>query len=57
MLFGRQRNMVRRTYRPNENFHRDIRRKGLDRSAMLESKTRRKRRSLLDRILGAIFGR
>jgi len=49
--------MQRRTYRPDESFHRDARRKGLDRAAMLESKTRRKPRSLLGRILGAFFGR
>ena len=57
MLFGRQRNMVRRKYRPHETYHRDMRRKGLDRAAMLESKTRKKQRPLFERILNAIFGR
>jgi hypothetical protein len=42
--------MLRRASRPDESFHRDQRRKRLDRSAMLESGTRR-RKSLLTRIV------
>ena len=58
MLFGRQKNMVRRTYRPNETHHRDMRRQGVDRAAMLEaSKGRRRKRSWLAQIFSALFGR
>lgn len=58
MLFGRQRNMVRRKFRPHESYHRDMRRKAVDRTAMLESRFGKPRkRSLIDRILNAIFGR
>ncbi|HWE03855.1 MAG TPA: hypothetical protein VG326_15730 [Tepidisphaeraceae bacterium] len=57
MLFGRQKNMVRRANRPYEDYHRDHRRKGLDRTAMLESRTNPRRKPLLVRIIGAIFGR
>jgi hypothetical protein len=42
--------MLRRASRPDESFHRDQRRKRLDRSAMLESGTRR-RKPLLARIM------
>jgi hypothetical protein len=53
MSFGRQRNMVRRASRPDESFHRNSRRKAVDRLAMLEGRPRR--RSLLSRLLG-LFG-
>lgn len=57
MLFGRQKNMVRRASRPYENYHRDSRRKGVDRSAMLEAHTGHKRAPLLVRIVNKLFGR
>ncbi len=58
MSFGRQRNMVRRTFRPNESVHRDLRRKNIDRAGMLEaSKGVRRKKPLLVRILGAIFAK
>ena len=57
MLFGRQKNMVRRASRPYETYHRDNRRKGLDRSAMLEAKTGHKKPPLLVRIVNKLFGR
>lgn len=56
MLFGRQGNMVRRANRPYENHHRDRRRRGVDRSLMLESQTRRRRPSLLARLIAALLG-
>ncbi|HEX4797170.1 MAG TPA: hypothetical protein VH370_25480 [Humisphaera sp.] len=37
MAFGRQSNMVRRALRPDESYHRNRRRRAVDRSAMLES--------------------
>ena len=49
MSFGRQRNMVRRASRPDESFHRNRRRKTVDRLAMLEGPPRRT--SLLGRLL------
>jgi hypothetical protein len=57
MLFGRQRNMVRRTFRPNENHHRDMRRKGIDRAGMLEASkgTVRRKRPLIIRMVGTII--
>jgi hypothetical protein len=51
--FGRQKNMLRRASRPDESFHRDQRRKRLDRSAMLESGTRR-RKPLLARMVNGL---
>ena len=58
MLFGRQSNMVRRTYRANERFLRDKRRQGLDRTTMLEvSKGVRKKRSWISRLIAAVFSR
>jgi hypothetical protein len=35
-MFGRQKNMVRRRFRPDERFHRDRRRKGLSQPMTLE---------------------
>ena len=55
MSFGRQPNMIRRAARPDETFHRDRRRKGLDRAGMLEAKTRRRSQSLLARIIAAFL--
>jgi hypothetical protein len=50
--------MVRRTFRPNESVHRDLRRKNIDRAGMLEaSKGVRRKKPLLVRILGAIFAK
>jgi hypothetical protein len=46
-------NMRRRSYRPDENFHRNRRRRRVDRSAMLES---RKRSSSIGRFLEALMG-
>jgi len=54
MQFGRMSNMRRRSYRPDEGFHRGRRRKNVDRSAMLYSGARRKSR--LGRLMSAIFG-
>jgi len=54
MQFGRMSNMRRRTYRPDENFHRGRRRKNVDRSAMLYSGTRRK--PMLVRLVSAVLG-
>ena len=48
MSFGRQKNIVRRASRPDENYHRLKRRKGVDRSVMLEG-GRGRRESLLGR--------
>jgi hypothetical protein len=53
MTFGRMNNMRRRSYRPDENFHRNRRRRRVDRSAMLES---RKRSSSIGRFLEALMG-
>ena len=53
MAFGRQSNMVRRALRPDEAFHRNRRRRTVDRSAMLES--RPARTPVLIRIL-RLFG-
>ena len=52
--------MVRRANRPDETFNRDRRRKGLDRSAMLEAKTRPPHTSLIERFLrkvASVFSR
>jgi hypothetical protein len=49
MSFGRQRNMVRRASRPDESFHRNRRRKAVDRLAMLQGAPRCP--SLLSRLL------
>lgn len=54
MTFGRMNNMRRRTYRPDENFHRGRRRRSVDRSAMLDPG--RPRRSGIARFIGVIFG-
>lgn len=54
MQFGRMSNMRRRSYRPDENFHRGRRRKKVDRSAMLYSGSRRK--PLMVRMVSAILG-
>jgi hypothetical protein len=53
MTFGRMNNMRRRSYRPDENFHRNRRRRRVDRSAMLESP---KRSSSIGRFLEALMG-
>ena len=53
MSFGRQRNMVRRASRPDESFHRNRRRKAVDRLAMLVG-GRPHRPSLLSRLLKLI---
>jgi hypothetical protein len=42
MTFGRMNNMRRRTYRPDESFHRNRRRSNVDRSAMLNGGRARK---------------
>ena len=52
MSFGRQRNMVRRASRPDESFHRNRRRKAVDRLGMLQGHPRRQ--SLLSRLLRLI---
>jgi hypothetical protein len=58
MSFGRQNNMARRANRPDEGFHRGVRRTRLDRTAMLEaSKGILPRRSWMRRIIDAIFRR
>ncbi|HZL35414.1 MAG TPA: hypothetical protein VFC78_08900 [Tepidisphaeraceae bacterium] len=54
MSFGPQRNMVRRSHRADESFHREQRRKGLDRAAMLEAGTRRPRQPLLARMVNGL---
>lgn len=51
MSFGRQKNMVRRASRPDESFHRDRRRRTVDRAGMLEPA---RRRSLILQILRAL---
>jgi hypothetical protein len=43
--------MLRRASRPDESFHRDQRRRRLDRSAMLESGSRGRSQPLLTRIM------
>jgi hypothetical protein len=53
MQFGRMSNMRRRAGRPDEGFHRGRRRRGVDRSAMLYSGTRRK--PLIVRMMFAIL--
>jgi hypothetical protein len=53
MTFGRMNNMRRRSYRPDESFHRNRRRRQVDRSAMLEP---RRRQSGFGRLLGALLG-
>jgi hypothetical protein len=53
MQFGRMSNMRRRTYRPDENFHRGRRRKNVDRSAMLYASGRRK--PLVVRMVSAVL--
>jgi hypothetical protein len=53
MTFGRMNNMRRRTYRPNESHHRSLRRKSVDRSAMLN--TEPVRPSLLERMVRAVM--
>jgi hypothetical protein len=52
MSFGRMNNMRRRASRPDEDFHRNRRRKRLDRSAMLDSRSSRS--SLLVRAFRAL---
>jgi len=52
MSFGRQKNMVRRTSRPDESFHRNRRRRAVDRAAMLDPSSHKP--SLLMQILRAL---
>lgn len=47
-------NVTRRARRSYENFHRDKRRSGVDRLAMLESRTARPRRSGLREFFNAL---
>ncbi len=52
MSFGRQKNMIRRASRPDESFHRNRRRRAVDRTAMLDPSSRKP--SLLAQILRAL---
>jgi hypothetical protein len=52
MTFGRMNNMRRRTYRPDESHHRSLRRKSVDRSAMLNLGS--PRQSLLERVVRVV---
>jgi hypothetical protein len=47
--------MNRRAHRPNESHHRDARRKGLDRLAMLEAKTNPPRTSWIQRLIARLL--
>lgn len=49
MSFGRQKNMIRRASRPDESFHRNRRRRAVDRTAMLDPSSRKP--SLLVQVL------
>lgn len=52
MSFGRQNNMVRRKSRPDESHNRNLRRRSIDRSAMLNPASRR--RPLLERVVHSL---
>jgi hypothetical protein len=54
VIFGRQKNLVRRPVRPDGRFTRDIRRRGVGRASLLDLPTARK--PLLVRIVGGIVG-
>jgi hypothetical protein len=52
MSFGRQKNMLRRASRPDESFHRNRRRRGVDRAVMLEGGSRQSIVLQILRLLG-----